>query len=328
MAERIRWGILGPGTIARRFAAGLSVLPDAELVAVGSHSPERAEQFGAEFNAPHRHTSYEALANDPDVDAVYVATPHPMHKDNTILCLRAGKAVLCEKPFAVNRGEAEEMVRVAREEKRFLMEAMWTRHVPAIRRARQWLVEGAIGEPRILQVDFGFRATLNPEHRLFAPELAGGALLDVGVYCVSLASMVFGGAPERIASMAHLGETGVDEQAAMLLGYRGGAMAVLYTAVRTETPHEAYILGTEGQIKIHTPFWRTTHVTLTVQGQVVEDIELPYDGTGYNCEADTVGQCLRAGKLECDLMPLDESVSIMGTMDQLRAQWGLRYPME
>ena len=203
---------------------------------------------------------------------------------------------------------------------------MWTRFSPVMCKVRERLAEGAIGEPRMIAADFGFRAGIDPERRLFNPELGGGALLDVGVYCVSLASMVFGGPPTKIASLAHLGETGVDEQSAFVLGHGGGELAVLYTAIRTGTAHEARIMGTEGSIYIP-QFWHPQEAVVSAGG-AEERIEASFDGNGYNYEAVEVMECLRSGKLESDVMPLDESLSIMETLDQIRAQWGLKYPME
>lgn len=328
MSDCIRWGILGPGNIARKFAQGIEVLPGAELVAVGSRCRENAVRFADEFNVPRRHASYASLAEDPEVDVVYVATPHPMHKENSILCLRAGKAVLCEKPFTVNHREAEAVVAVARAEKRFLMEAMWTRFLPVVVKVREWISEGRIGEPRMVQADFGFRAGINPESRLFAPSLAGGGLLDVGCYCVSLASMVFKREAEQVTGLCHLGETGVDEQGVMVLGYSGGALAMLSSAVRTNTPHEACIMGTEGMIVLHAPFWRGDRVTLIRPDEEPVEIHLSYTSTGYQFEAAAVGQCLREDRLESDIIPLDESLQIMNTLDRIRAEWGLKYPMD
>src|SRR5690606_18305558 len=285
MAEKIRWGILGTGNIARQFARGLAVLPDAQLLAVGSRSQASADAFGDMFSVKRRYTSYEALANDPDIDAVYVGTPHVFHKENTLLCLRHGKAVLCEKPFAIHANEAQEMIDFAREHKVFLMEAMWTRYMPSFVHLRELLAQRVIGDVRMIHSDFGFRARFNPEHRLFKPELGGGALLDVGIYPVSLASMVLG-QPERIASLAHLGETGVDENTAMLLGYPDGALAVLSTAIRTSTPHVAILNGTEGRITIHSRWWVPSRMTVEIFGKEAREIEMPYTGNGYNYEAD------------------------------------------
>lgn len=327
MSEAIRWGILGTGSIARKFVEGLGSAGGAELTAVGSRTQQRADEFGGRHNVPHRHGSYEALADDPDVDIVYVATPHPVHKPGAMLCLSAGKAVLCEKPFTVNAGEAREMIDEARNRGVFLMEGMWTRFFPAMDRVRKLLADGAIGEPRMVQADFGFRAGWKPESRLLNPELGGGALLDVGCYTVSLASMIFG-SPTRLAGLAHLGETGVDEQAGIVLGYGGGQLAVLTTAIRTRTPHEAVILGTEGRIRIHSPFFKPDRLTLTDARGNDDEMHLPFQGNGFNYEAAEAMACMRAGKTESEIMPLDESLSIMETMDRLRAQWDLSYPME
>lgn len=328
MKKVIRWGILGTGNIAKKFAKSLSILPDTRLVAVGSRSEETAKTFADEFGVPHRHANYEALAEDANVDVVYVATPHPFHMDNSILCLMAGRAVLCEKPFTINAGQAEQVINVAKEAKLFLMEAMWTRFLPAIKKVKQWVQQGRIGDVCMLSADFGFRAVWNPQSRLFNPELGGGALLDIGVYCVSLASMIFGGPPSQIVSSAHLGETGVDEQSAMILGYGKGRMAILSCAVTTELATEARIYGTKGSVLIHTPWWRSTAVTISVGGKGKQVVNMPYEGNGYNYEAAEVMRCIRQGRLESDTMRLDETLSIMKTMDQIRAQWGLRYLTE
>lgn len=328
MAASIRWGILGTGNIAHKFAEGLKSCESAELAAVGSRAQDTADRFGDEFNVPRRHASYEALAADPNVDVIYVSTPHPMHRPNTILCLENGKSVLCEKPFTVNAREAREVVDVARRSGKFLMEAMWTRYLPIIRQAHAWVNEGAIGEVRMVEASFGFRGGTDETSRLMAPELAGGGLLDVGVYPISLASFICGGAPEDIVSMAQLSSTGVDEQAAMVLKYKGGALAVLSCAIRTNTLHTAVIMGTEGMIVIDAQFWCGTTATLDRAGEKPLRKELPLKGNGYNYQADEVAACIRAGKVESDHMTWAESISIMETMDRIRAQWGVKYPME
>jgi predicted dehydrogenase len=325
--EHVRWGILGTGRIAGEFATGLTARPDAELVAVGSRAAATAEAFGKRFGVAHWHASYADLARDPAVDIVYVATPHPLHAPCARLCLEAGKAVLVEKPFTVNAAEARALVDLARARDLFLMEAMWTRFLPLMARVRQLLAEGAIGEPRLLTADFGFRMEIDPRHRLFDPNLAGGALLDVGVYLVSLASMLFG-PPERIATLAHLGQTGVDEQAAIVLGYADGRLAQLTAAVRTATPQEVTVAGTGGTLRIHPLWWKPTRLTITAGGRAPETIEVPFEGNGYNYEAAEAMRCLRAGRGESEVMPLAETVAIVETLDRVRAEWGLRYPME
>ena len=327
MTEPIRWGILGTGNIAHQFARGLADTADATLAAVGSRSAATADAFGDEFGIPRRHATYQDLASDDAIDAVYVSTPHPYHKDNSILLLEHGKAVLCEKPFTINAGEAKVVIDVARQRDVFLMEAMWTRYVPAVVRARKLINEGAIGDVRMVQADFGFRAGVNPEGRLFNPSLGGGALLDVGIYVSSFASMVLGPKPSEVVSTTQIGETGVDEQSAMLLKYPGGEIAVLSCAVRTGTAVEARIFGTDGPITFHSPFFKSAAITVK-RGGDEERIELPLQGNGYNYEAAEVGRCLRADLRESDVMPLDETLALMELLDSIRAQWGLTYPME
>jgi predicted dehydrogenase len=323
----VRWGIIGRGWIAEYFAAGLRALPDAELVAVGSRRPETAEEFGDKLGVPRRHGSHEALARDPDVDVIYVATPHQAHKSATLLCLAAGKPVLCEKPFAINAREAEEMIAAARRCDLFLMEAMWTRFVPLMTKVRALLADGAIGEVRMLSADLGFRASPGRPHRLFDPAHGGGALMDVGVYVVSFASMVLG-PPTRIVSLPTMGESGVDEQAAVILGHAGGALSILSTAIRTTTPHVATIMGTDGMIEIHHDWHKPTAFTLTIAGKTPARFEVLPEGNGYNYEAAEVMRCLRAGLKESPILPLDETRSIVQTLDEIRAQWGLRFPVE
>ncbi len=326
---KIRWGILGTGSIANTFATGLDFLPDAELVAVGSRKQETADAFADRYHIPHRHPSYESLANDPDVDVIYVCTPHPMHAANTSLCLRARKAVLCEKPFTINATEAQVLIETARRNKVFLMEAMWTRFLPLMGKVRELVAQKAIGDVRTVMAEFGFRAEYDRRVRLFTPELGGGAMLDVGVYTVSFASMVMGGiAPLQVASLADIGQTGVDEQSAYLLGYPGGRLAVLYSAVRTNSAHEGWVLGETGRIRIHAPVFHPTRLTLTAEGKGEQVLDVPYEGNGFNYEAAEVMRCLCAGKLESDILPLSESLTIMQTMDRLREPWGLKYPTE
>jgi predicted dehydrogenase len=222
----------------------------------------------------------------------------------------------------------QEIVDTARAKRLFFMEGHWSRCFPVMGKVREALRAGDIGEPRLVQCDFGFRSGVNPEGRLFNPELGGGSLLDVGCYTVSFASMVLG-TPDRVQGLATLGETGVDEQAAMLLGYPSGALAVLSTAIRTNTPQEAIINGSEGRITVHSAWWKPERATITRGGgKGTETIEIKNEGTGFNYEAAHVADCLRQGKTESDILPLDESLAIMRTLDTLRAQFGVRYPME
>lgn len=325
-SETIKWGIIGPGSIAQRFADSLVTVPGATLYAVGSRTLARANEMADKHGAPKRYSSYEALAADPDVQAVYIATPHPQHKDAALLCLNHGKAVLLEKPFTVNAKEAAEVIDLARAKDVFVMEAMWSRFFPAMVKVRELVASGAIGEVRMIQADFGFRTDVNPEGRLFDLAMAGGGLLDVGVYPISLASM-FLGTPTEVSGLAQIGATGVDEMAAVTLKYAGGQLASIVTGVRINTPSEATLFGTDGSIKLHAPFWNLSKVTVNAGGKS-EELSIPYQNGGFNYEAQEVMDCLRAGKTESAIMPLAETLSVMQTMDTLRAQWGLKYPME
>lgn len=324
----IRWGIIGTGNIAHHFANGLKVVPDAELVAVGSRSIEKANAFGDEFDVARRYGSYAELVADPEVDVIYVSTPHQDHKASTLLCLEAGKPVLCEKPFAINAGEAREMVESARSKGLFLMEAMWTRFRPAMVKVRELIDGGDLGEVRFLSANIGWKSQYDPEFRLFNPDLGGGALLDGGVYPVSFASMVLG-TPNAIASVATLGETNVDEQNAIALAYPSGAVASLGVTIQASPISIGLILGTKGRIEIHHDWHRPEGLTFTPYGGEPQRFDYPQtEGNGYQYEAIEVGRCLREGLLESPVMTLDETLSIMETMDTLRAQWGVRYPME
>jgi dihydrodiol dehydrogenase / D-xylose 1-dehydrogenase (NADP) len=332
--DKIRWGIISTGWIADRFVTGLSVVEDAEAVAIGSRTQASADSFADKWHIPHRHGSYKALVNDPDVDVVYIGTPHPFHYENTLLCLNAGKHVLVEKPFAMNAHQAKEMIRLAQDKGLLLMEAMWTRYLPAMVQVRQWLAEGAIGNVELVRASFSFKGDFPPTHRLLNPQLGGGALLDAGIYPISLAYMVLG-SPQTINSTACFGETGIDIWSAYMLGYDNGKTALLSSGVQLSVPVEAEIIGTKGYIKIHEPWLNPRVVTLAqaapdVGGNVfnTQTAHVPTVENGYNYEAVEVGKCLRAGKLESAVMPLDETLDIMTTLDTIRGQWGLTYPME
>lgn len=327
MMQQVGWGILGTGKIAAKFADDLRHVPGAALTAVGSRTAESAEAFGRRFRIPHRHASYEALVLDPAVDVVYVSTPHPLHAANSRLALEAGKHVLCEKPFTLNAPQAADLIALARQRGQFLMEAMWMRFLPALVQARRILAEGALGDLRLLSADFGLRFAFDPGGRLFAPELGGGALLDLGVYPVSLASMVFG-RPASIVSLAAMGPTGVDDQSGIVLRYAGGQIASLYSAMGADTPTEAWLTGTTGRLHFHPPFYRTDDLTLHLAGRRPRRLHHRRTGNGLHYQALAVMECLRQGRLECDTIPLDESLAVMETLDAIRAQWGLHYPGE
>ena len=323
----LRWGILAPGRIANKFATGLKGLADAELVAIGSRSLERAQAFADEYGASRAYGSYEELAADSEVDAVYIANPHNYHKDAALLCLNSGKAVLCEKPFAVNASEAREMIDAAQKNKVFLMEAMWTRFLPAWRQIRKWIDDGAIGDLRMVNATFAFRSGWNPDGRLLNPDLAGGGLMDVGIYVTSLAYWVTGRDPVDVVSEAHIGETGVDEQAAFIFKYDDGALAMLSCGVRTATQHVAMIYGTDGWIEVPHMFWNTTKATLH-KGDEETIFSEPHLSNGYEYQAREVSECIARGEIESPILPLDETLRIIGTLDTIRGQAGLVFPFE
>jgi predicted dehydrogenase len=317
----LRWGILGTGGIAQTFASDLRLTESGVISAVGSRNQISADRFADQFGIDGRHSSYESLVADPSVDVVYVATPHPMHRDNAILALRAGKPVLVEKPFAMNAVQAAEIVEVAREQGLFAMEAMWTRFLPHIAVVRDWLGQGTLGEIVTVTADHGQWFVQDAGSRLFAPDLGGGALLDLGVYPVSFASMVLG-TPNRIVAIIDPAFTGVDAQTSMLFGYESLAQAVLTCTLRAKSPTRASIVGTEARIEIDGDFYAPTAVTLVPRQGEPTRVASTHEGRGLRHQADEVARRLVAGELESPLMPLDESISIMQTMDSVLGQAG------
>ncbi|GGD90172.1 Gfo/Idh/MocA family protein [Paenibacillus nasutitermitis] len=320
----IHWGIMGPGNISGTFASELAHAPEAKIAAVAGRSIEKAQAFADKFAIPQAYGSCEELANDPQVDIVYVGTLHPIHNENVMTCLRAGKAVLCEKPFTMNAAEAREIADYAKERGLFVMEAMWTRYLPVIKKVREWLDSGVIGETKLLKTEFGFDAGWNPEGRLLDPEKGGGTLLDAGIYPISFASMVFGSQPTKIQSTAFIGETGVDEQFSLLFDYEGTATASLHGSVRLSMNNDAWIYGTKG--KIHIPeFLAAKKATLYVNGQEEETTSDDRTITGHLFQALEAMDCLREGRTESSIMPPSETVQLMETLDAIRAQWNLTY---
>ncbi len=324
--DKIRWGILSTGKIAHALAKTFNEMADAELVAVASRSQASADSFGAQYNIPNRYGSYEAMMADKDVDAVYIATPNSLHYENMLMCIEAGKHMLCEKSFTLNAQQAQLCVDRARANKLFLMEAMWTRFIPATVQARQWVQEGLLGELKQVRAEFCVNLPYNPEGRVYNPELGGGALLDVGVYPVSFA-VHWLGIPDDIYSFAFLGETGVDEYESIMFGYEKGAIAQLAAGVRFRGTQEAVVIGDKGYVRFHANFHHSSRLTLKQVDMPEREVDIPY-GNGYRYEVEEVHRCIKAGKLESDIMPLDETIAIMELMDTLRAEWGVEYPNE
>lgn len=320
----IRWGILGPGRIAHKFAQDLLTLPNAELYAVASSDQGRAEQFARQYGAAHAFGQYERLTTLPDLDVVYVATPHPMHYENALMLLRAGVAVLGEKPFAMNGAQVGEMVQTARDQRVFLMEALWSRFMPALLRAKQLADDGAIGTVTGVRADFGFAAPFDPAKRLFNKQLGGGSLLDIGIYPLFWSYYVLG-MPQAIKASATFGQTGVDEQCGMILTYPNGELAVLDSTLRTRTGCDAYIYGTGGLIRVHPRWHESQGLTLERDGREPEPMTFERTTFGYNYEAAHVMQCLDDGLIESPLWSLNDSVNLMSLLDAVRAEAGIFY---
>lgn len=325
MENKIRWGIISTGHISGRFAEALAILPEAELAAVASRTQESADEFAKEYNVPKAYATYQELADDPDIDAIYIGTPHTFHLDNTVMCMRKGKAVLCEKALTINADEAREMVRVAREENVFLMEAMIPRHIPLLKNVLHWIDDGRIGEVRMVKATRCARGEFIEGARQLNPELGGGSLLDVGVYVISFASQIFGKAPIESIGLSHIGEVGSDEQGVAILKYDKGEIADLSFALRTNAVDEAYILGTDGYIKVHDLFAVPTKASLVINNEEVDVLEEAIVGNALNYEAEEVMRCMKEGLKESPYMPLDESIEIMEIMDKIREPWGLVY---
>ena len=324
----IRWGILGAGRIAQKFAADLSLVKDAKLMAVGSRSSSKADQFGALFNIPNRHGSYEQLVADSEVDVVYVATPHSHHYEHTMLCLDNHKAVLCEKAFAVNAAQTREMVRIARERKIFLMEALWTKFLPHYKKLKELLDARVTGDVQSVLINFGFRPHDPIPQRLFDPALAGGTVLDIGIYNVFMAMSVLG-RPDHIDAHMTPAATGIDEQCAVLFRYNNGAMAQLFSSFSTHLATEADISGPHGRIRLTHRFYAPESTIEFYPGkpdtkQLIE-FEKEEQGFGYQYEARHVVECLKKGLVESPVMTHQDTIELMEVLDEIRAKAGIRY---
>tara|TARA_R110001592_G_scaffold363398_2_gene687937 strand:- start:7130 stop:8122 length:993 start_codon:yes stop_codon:yes gene_type:complete len=323
----IGWGIVGTGGMASNFIQALASVEDAVPVAVASRSAQGARAFSEKLDIPRHYGSYRELLEDTSVDVVYIATPHSSHSEICIACLEMGKAVLCEKPFAINASQARAVIELARKKELFLMEAMWTRFVPAIDKLRELLLQQRIGDVQIMLAGGAYMPDPDAQHYLFNKGLGGGILLDAGVYLVSMASMVFGG-PEQVLATGELGETGVDEHEAILLSHRRGAIANLYVSHRAKSAPDLTLLGSKGKIYLHPPVFCPSGLTLSIDGMPEEVFDFPAPVGGYHYQVREVNRCLREGRKESPLMPLDETLKIMQTMDEIRRQIGMRYPAD
>ncbi|MGW9438674.1 Gfo/Idh/MocA family protein [Streptomyces sp. NPDC055607] len=328
MGEKVRWGILATGGIAERFTTDLRTLDDAEVVAVASRSEAPAKAFAERFGIPRAYGEWAGLFADADVDVVYVATPHHAHRTAVGLALEAGKAVLCEKALTLNAREAAELVALARDRGLFLMEAMWMYCNPLIRRIAELVRDGAVGEVRTVQADFGLAGPFGADHRLRDPKTGGGALLDLGVYPVAFAQLLLG-EPDSVQAHALLSPEGVDLNTGMLLGWSGtGASALLSCSIAADTPLTASVTGSLGRIDVPRGFFFPERFTLHREGAEPEEFTAEADPHGFRHEAAEVMRCLRAGERESPLVPLDGSLAVMRTLDAVRDRIGVRYPGE
>ncbi len=322
--QQVRWGILGCGNIARKFVAAVDAVDAATVTAAASRNEEKARQFAKAWNIPMAFGSYEALLQSGAVDAVYVATPHSTHFELARQALLADVPVLCEKAFTVNAEQAKELFRIARERRVFCMEAMWTRFLPVMQKMQQVIRQGTIGKVRRIAAQYCFSGRFDPESRLWAPELAGGALLDVGVYPLAVTAMVLGSKPERISAVCLKCETGVDEMTAMRLDY-GEATAYLSCGISQRLPAMAVIEGTKGRIEIPR-FYAAEHMKIFGEDGDCETVERPLRKNGFEYEVEEVLCALRKGAWQSELLPLEESIRIMEILDEVRRQIGVVYP--
>jgi predicted dehydrogenase len=327
MSEQLRWGILGPGGIADTFTKDLAT-GGHRVTAVGSRSLDSAQTFAAAHGIPNVHGSYEELVADPEVDIVYVATPHPFHAEQAILALNAGKHVLVEKAFTVNEAQAKAVVDLATEKNLVVLEAMWTRFLPHMVRIRELLAAGALGEVRGLIADHDQKISTDPTHRLQDPNLGGGALLDLGIYPISFAWDVFG-EPSSVYAISSPTPTGVDQNTAIVFGYPDGGKAVLHTTLDARGPSTAVIVGTEARIEIE-PVWynAVSFDLIDPDGAVLEHFDGTVSGRGMQYQAAEIERIIASGELAGTVLPPAESVAIMGTLDEIRRQIGLSYPGE
>jgi predicted dehydrogenase len=319
----IRWGILGAGGIAATVGADIAASPDSVLAAVGARDAGRAEAFAVEHGVARSYGSYAELVADPDVDVVYIATTHAQHHEHALLALEAGKPVLVEKAFTVNARQAREVVSAARARQLFCMEAMWMRFNPLIRRAQEVAASGQIGELVSVRADLSKRFEFDASHRLFDLAAGGGALLDLGVYPMTLAWM-FLGRPGQVQTAGTLSPTGSDATVAMQFSYPSGVVAQIHTSAIAESPYAALICGTDGWIRVETRVHRPTGITIGTDSGT-EYIPGQYSGNGYGLQVAEVERCLRAGELESPVVPLDDTVAILETIDEIRRQVGVRY---
>jgi predicted dehydrogenase len=323
-----RWGILACGKIAEKFADDLVAnVPDAVVYAVASRDFMKAHIFGQKYEATKIFNSYQDLVDCPEVDVIYIASPHALHYEHTLLCLNGGKAVLCEKAFAINTTMVKEMIAKSKEKNLFLMEAIWTRFHPAIAQTLEIIQSGQIGDIVHIVADFGFKAVYDENARLFNPALTGGALYDIGIYPLFISKLLLGN-PKEIKAVATFAPTGVDTNTSLSLSYENGATASLFSTLNAQTDTTCTIYGSKGKLFLHGRFHETKGLTLEIEGQEAQVFETERLGHGYSYEAQEVQRCLKLGEIESDKLPLQFSLELMELLCEIRQQIGLVYPQE
>lgn len=324
--KTIKWGILGTGYIARRFASDLKLAEGTELVAIGSRSINSAKQFADEYSVANYFGSYEEVANCPDVDVVYVATPHTLHYENTLMCLNGNKAVLCEKPFAINKRDTEVMINLAREKKLFLMDALWTKFHPHYLKMLDLVITGELGDVKVVFSNFGYVVTPQHSTRLLDPALGGGSILDIGIYNIFTTLDVLG-MPDNVDVKIVATDGGVDEQCSVIFTYNNGAMASLFSSFRTTLATEAEVCGTKARVKLTPDFYTASaNVELYREGGARELLEVGREnGFGYQYEARHVNECLRAGLTESPVVSHNYTLTLMELLDKIRGLAGVKY---
>ncbi len=328
MGKCVNWGILATGKIAHTFAKAVNYVDGAKLYACASRTVEKAEDFGRQYGAEKAYGSYEELARDENIDVVYIASPMSCHYENAKLCLENGRNVLCEKSVTLNGEQLSELLELAKEKNLFFMEAMWTKCLPAFLKAKQWIAEGRIGEIRAIRADFSNAVDFDPEDRLFRPELGGGALLDLGVYPISMITAFLGFEPEEIHSAVNIGKLGVDMNESVIMQYKN-AYASFVAGFDIDNDNRCVIVGTEGRIAFNPWAFCTDTVRLYDRcNRLSEESITPHLCNGYEYEIMEVMKCLSEGRKESTLVPQSDTVSVMRIMDSLRKEWNFRYPTE
>jgi predicted dehydrogenase len=327
MSKQINWGIIGLGNIANKFAQDLLLVKNAVLYGVASRDTKKAKTFAKKYNSIHYYTSYEELANDPNIDIVYIATPHIFHFSHSMLCLKLGKAVLCEKPLGMNSREVKTMIETARSKGLFIMEALWTRFIPGTEKVLELFRSDTLGKIDYLKADFGFVGDTDPERRVYNKSLGGGSLMDVGIYPIYL-SLLLMGIPKIIIATANFTPTGVDSCCDIKFDYNNGKKSILKSSIIAKTPLEAIIYGKNGSIKMHRSFHHTKKISVLKNDNISENITIGYQGNGYYHEIVEVMDCLLNKKIENEKMPHSMSIVLIETLDRVREQIGLTYPSD